>query len=235
MVHKITFTDTVGVPEQYHPRPARTMLPDWYKETPTHVPGHENGLITPGSNTTHTIKKCMPVFDALTAGYICVTTVDIQVHTDEESNLPYYTWSWGDSVIEWHPVHQAPSHPHQNGFPYPKFMNPWGIKTPPGYSLLVMNPVHYKQEFFTILEGIIDTDSYHTNINFPFVLNNPKFEGIIPAGTPIAQLIPFKRDNWQMEFGGAEERKDLLKNKVTLRSKFVNSYRNQFWHKKSFK
>jgi hypothetical protein len=35
-------------------------------------------------------------------------------------------------------------------------------------------------------------------INFPFFLKKD-FNGIIKAGTPIIQAIPFKRETWDME------------------------------------
>jgi hypothetical protein len=36
-------------------------------------------MVMMATNTPHTIKKCIPVFDAITAGYILYTQVDIQV------------------------------------------------------------------------------------------------------------------------------------------------------------
>ena len=32
-------------------------------------------------------------------------------------------------------------------------------------------------------------------------------EFVIPAGTPIVQVIPFKREKWQMRFGTEDENK----------------------------
>jgi hypothetical protein len=38
---------------------------------------------------------------------------------------------------------------------------------------------------------------YYTEeyINFPFVFNEKNFSGILPAGTPLMQVIPIKKDN----------------------------------------
>jgi hypothetical protein len=86
------------------------------------------------------------------------------------------------------------------------------------------------------MPGIVDTDTYNAAVNFPFVLNEPnKFEGLIPAGTPIAQVIPFKREFWEMSIGVEA---DLVKNNkigTKLRSKFFDSYKTQFREIKQYR
>jgi hypothetical protein len=124
---------------------------------------------------------------------------------------------------------QAPNHPHRNGhmISYPKFINFWAIETPKGYSCLFVQPFH-RDSAFTILPGVVDTDKYVQPVNFPFVLNDIKWEGLIPAGTPIAQVIPFKREDWNMEIGTISniEKSNQVHN--LLKTKFFDSYKNQF-------
>jgi hypothetical protein len=88
---------------------------------------------------------------------------------------------------------------------------------------------------FTILPGIVDTDEYYAPINFPMVINDPAFEGMIPKGTPIAQVIPFKREQWTMQFGGAKEIKEQLENAAILNTKFFDRYKNMFRKIKEYK
>ena len=110
----------------------------------------------------------------------------------------------------------------------------WSIKTPKGYSCLFVQPFH-RESIFTIMPGVVDTDLYTGPVNFPFVLNDPNFEGLIPRGTPIAQVIPFKRDDWYMEFGKEKEineQSDTVKN---LRTLFFDSYKTMFRQKKQYK
>jgi len=85
------------------------------------------------------------------------------------------------------------------------------------------------------LPGIVDTDKYNSPVNFPFILNDIKFTGLIPAGTPIAQVIPFKRDSWKMSFGSEKEIIESTKIDKTLKRKFFDVYRNIFWSSKDFK
>jgi hypothetical protein len=66
-------------------------------------------------------------------------------------------------------------------------------------------------------------------------MNDPEWEGLIPAGTPVVQVIPFKRDSFNMSFGSLYDLEEQSKVTRKLRSKLFDSYKNQFWHKKSFK
>lgn len=225
----ITFTDTVGIDDIYTPVPISRYLPEWYKETPDYVNGERK--IYDG-RTPHTIKKCMPVFDAMTAGYIIVTPADVQV--TQRDGGPYFEWP-NFGLISFHAVEQAPKHPNSKGISYPKWTNPWAIKTPSGYSCLFISPMHNPNGIFTILPGIVDTDTYTAPVNFPFVLNKTDWEGIIPVGTPIAQVIPFKRDKWNINIGGEKEQKEQHKALTRLRSIWFNSYKKQFWSRKEFK
>lgn len=227
---KIIFTNTAAVDNQYAPVPASAMVPDWYKQIDSYI-GKEKKPDGAGG-TTGTIKRCVPVFDAITGGYIIPTPMDVYV--SQRDGAPWYEWGAGTS-IEFHPITQAPNHPNFNGASYPKWTNPWAIKTQPGYSVLFIQPMH-RESVFTILPGIVDTDTYTSPVNFPFVLNDVKWEGMIPAGTPMAQVIPFKRDAFKME---VSDNQDNLKEQAQvtrkLRSRIFDSYRNQFWHRKEYR
>jgi hypothetical protein len=93
----------------------------------------------------------------------------------------------------------------------------------------------HRKSFFTVLPGIVDTDSYTGIINFPFVLNNLFWEGIIPAGTPIVQAIPFKRDRFKMKMGSEKERKQSIYDTIYLKSLWRNRYKTLFWTRKEYK
>jgi hypothetical protein len=93
----------------------------------------------------------------------------------------------------------------------------------------------HKESVFTIIEGIVDTDQYKAPVNFPFVLNDIKWEGIIPAGTQMAQVIPFKRESWKHKIGSNEERIEQNLVAAKLKTLFFNSYKRQFWSRKEYR
>jgi hypothetical protein len=60
-------------------------------------------------------------------------------------------------------------------------------------------------------------------------------DGLIPAGTPIMQVIPFKRDEWEMQIGSQEELIQQVKVTNKLRSVFFDSYKRQYRQVKEYK
>jgi len=226
---EITFTNTSAVPDLYTPKPASESVPEWYKNLESYMSGKK--IPTGEGQTSATIKRCMPVFDAITGGYILYTYADVYI--SQRNGQPWYEWPSFDP-IQWHPIEQAPNHPRNNGVSYPKWINPWSIQTPKGYSVLFTQPMH-RESVFTILPGVVDTDEYTAPVNFPFVLNDVTFEGLIPAGTPMAQVIPFKRDSWKMELGDMAEREQQAKKTLLLRTRFFDSYKTFFRQPKEYK
>lgn len=227
----ITFTNISGFPDLEKPQPASSFIPDWYKDTESYVGGEKRPDGDAG--TTSTIKRCMPVFDAITAGYIISLPADVYVSLRTEEKTQFFEWS-NFGLVNFHPVEQAPKHPLRNRHAYPKWNNQWAIRTPKGYSTLFVQPFH-RDLPFTILPGIVDTDEYYAPVNFPMILNDPEFEGLIPKGTPIAQVIPFKRDSWEMTFGKEEEyiAQQHIVSKLT--TKFFDRYKSMFRSPKEYK
>jgi hypothetical protein len=60
------------------------------------------------------------------------------------------------------------------------------------------------------------------------------FNGIIEKGTPMAQVIPFQRDNWTSERGKIKSEEEIDKESFNITSTIKNSYVKNFWHKKNF-
>jgi hypothetical protein len=225
----IKFSNTNGWKDLEQPSPASAFIPDWYKEIESYMGGKK---VTNGQGgTMATIKKCMPVFDAITSGYIITSPADIMVTLRDGQQ--HFEWS-NFGLISFHPIDQAPEHPARKPYQYPKWNNPWAIKTPKGYSTMFVQPMH-RESVFTILPGIVDTDTYSAPVNFPFVINDPNFEGLIPKGTPIAQVIPIKRDAWKMEFGGQKELIEQNSVTIKLQTKFFDRYKTMFWSRKEYK
>jgi hypothetical protein len=203
----IKFTNITDFKDLEKPKPASAFIPNWYKNMESYMGGKK--VLDGNGFTTSTIKRCLPVFDAMTAGYIITSPADIMVTlTDEEQ---YFQWA-NFSLIQFHPIEQAPNHPMRNMYPYPKWINPWSIETPKGYSTLFVQPFHRDCPFI-IFPGVVDTDKYNAPVNFPFVLKDDSFEGLIPAGTPIAQVIPFKRKRWSMKIDKKNNYHDSIDSK----------------------
>ena len=228
--NEIIFTLDEGdewVPPIFYPVPASKLIPEWYKKIESYTVPPTNG---PERRAFPTIKRCMPVFDSITSGYLILTHTDIEIFPDG-------TFGWANDpkeAISKHSKSQIYNYKDKDvSNDMPKFRNPWGIKTTKGYSCLFISPMHRPSTGLEILEGIVDTDNYTNSVQFPMkVVDN--FVGTIPAGTPIAQVIPFKRDSWKMKIGDEKDRKQNKDVWMTIMGMWNNGYRKLFRENKEY-
>lgn len=233
---KITFISTINDPSIPEPVPAVKKIPEWYKAIPRYTTGEKKP--SANNSTSGTIKTCMPVLDAITAGYLLLSSADIFISKQPEGT--YYQWA-NHAAVTFHSPNQITGYPKSDaklkGERAPKFMNPWIIQTPKNYSCLFISPLHHDLPF-TTLAGVVDTDTYFNPVNFPFI-PDPDFEGLIPRGTPIAQVIPFKRESWNMsielQVESENNQKKFLNVVGKLRGSFFDNYKKHFWVKKEYK
>lgn len=220
------------------PKPSISLIPDWYKGI---QPRHTKKKLHQPLNSqahNHTVKRCVPFLDAMTAGYMAVLDDDVyieQVESPEGETLPFFRWKTDVESISIHSKVQFEGVPIPDGYEnmVAKFANEWEIKTPKGYSTFFMHPSNRFDLPFLTISGFVDTDVYTSPIQFPFFLKKG-FEGIITAGTPVAQLVMVKRDNWESESVPFDEHGAYIKKRNFFRT-FADSYRLNFWIKKSYK
>lgn len=216
------------------PVPAIQELPEWYKKMSPYTEGDKPKFWGDGTKNL-TIKRCNPVGDALGAGYFI--RLENTIHVEEhESGIPKLVWHrGGEQYISEHGQIQIDKDLVPNGFsgqPF-KFRNLWSIQTPPGYSIMVTHPLNRNAEPFLTLSGVVDTDTYQTAVQLPFLLRK-NFEGFIEAGTPIAQVIPFKRESWQSEI--LEHDAFDYENRLAQFQRTMYRYYKRFhWKRKEFK
>ena len=113
-----------------------------------------------------------------------------------------------------------------------KLENPWVISTPKGWSVQFKNPSNSFENNLLFFDGVVDTDSYYSNVNFPFVWTGEE-EGdfLIPKGTPLIQVIPFERKTLSLKVTDLDEGR-FKKTNDLLNSKFVDKYKNLFSHRR---
>lgn len=215
------------------PIPAIKNLPDWYKSKSPFTQGKSQKAF-PDSTKNITVKWCNPFGDALGAGYFILLENDVQV--TQAPDVPEFVWfRGGNEFISKHSKQQISSELIPEGYsdqPW-KFLNFWGIKTPPGYSTLFTHPMNRTELPFLTLSGVVDTDDYNQPVNFPFVIRHD-FEGMLEAGTPIAQVVPFRRESWQATFEDFNPEKT-----ASMQSKFsrkiTRPYKLGYWKRKEYK
>jgi len=208
-----------------------------------------------------TVKGCMPFLDTLTTGYLLKFPQDFHVRhnvdnknekgeTFKDSFQTFGLYQWQkilseklinlNSGLENHNTFQMEGSPFvekNKNLPFYKILNPWKIKTPSGYSCLFVPPLNNNDDRFSIIPGIVDTDTFPNEINFPIVINGDKYpviDTIIKKGTPYVQIIPFKRESWKIKLK-PRKTKDILNSRLFTPLTLFQNYKVKFWNMKKFK
>lgn len=183
--------------------PAKKMIPKWYKDEPSSL----------------MLKHCMPFIDGFISGYSMVLNQDVYFNNDLDIIGLRESSTIGNMPIPF-------SH-HDKQF---LWKIPYIIKTPKDYSVLICHPINRYDLPFTTLSAVVDSDSIMPTGNIPFFIRE-NFEGVIKAGTPILQIIPFMREKWTMEFN-----ENLLKECDARNNKYKenNFYKKYYWDRKEY-
>lgn len=217
------------------PFPASQALPQWWKDASPYIKGPENPdgkkIIIDNLYSNASFKKCTPMLDLLTAGYVVPLWADVQVRN--KNNMPYISWRVKNDVFEPHNGQEVEI-PDGYHFLQFKFLNQWTPKLPKGYSALIISCPGYPNSPFKAMQAIIDYDKT-THPLYPPVYVKENFEGIVEKGTPMFQIIPFKRNNWESTFSFLEDGQLLINFDRDIKSTLVNNYVRNFWQKKTYK
>ncbi len=170
------------------PVPAKDYLPGWFRKLPA-----VDDRVVSNTDTGLTIKRCMPFLDAMTTGWIIPFAATVRMTISDEGRHVETGWDFDRTMASNHGMHQVRGNPWGDRPPC-KFHNFWTIRTPPGWSCLFIDPLNRPNGVFQILAGIVDTDTYTAPIHFPFFATGPDGLHVIEKGSPLAQVIPFRRD-----------------------------------------
>jgi len=219
----IKFLHPVNMEGVYpEPAPSYKHIPAYFKATPrTFADPQRSNLDSP------TVKGCVPFIEAMSQGYIIPLWEDIQIIA-KDGQLSIIS---NGGTADQHYPQQMPNHP-LSADPYTKaplkFRSPWVIETKAGYSCLFTAPMNHLETRFKILDGVVETDKYYNSVNFPCVWTGGEGEFIISKGTPIAQVIPFKREKYIMDIGVSNKNK-VENVRAKLYTKLTGGYRAIFW------
>ena len=203
-----------------------------YEVTPENPDGKK--LLVRERNANTTFKKCTPMLDGLTSGYIISLWADVQV--TQTSAFPMLTWRTLHDIFEMHgPTSRLiPAPPGYDQVVF-KYLNTWIPITPPGYSVMVTSPFGYQDLPFKAIPAVVDSDKSTLELVFPMWIKSG-LEGIVEKGTPMIQLTPFKRDNWIAEFDTYEDGEyRTVVEETNFNSTIVSHYIKRHWSKKSYK
>jgi hypothetical protein len=166
---------------QPKPYPAVKKLPNWFLD----MQPYEDLAGFPNDGKLHfrnrvansTFKKCTPLLDGMSAGYIVPLWTDVMIENEDGS--PKIYWKTINNVFQEH------GQSSQSIEPPPgyknlvfKYINCWIPQTPSGYSCLITSPFGYQDLPFKAIPAVVDTDKSTLELVFPMWIKND-FEGIV--------------------------------------------------------
>lgn len=221
-----------------HPTPASRNTPEWYRKLNKYVvpevkcSRYPDKDATP-NNTNFTAKACKPLLDSFMTGYMVTLPTDVTAVRDEAYEARMI-WDSNTNMIETHAVSQldglqAPE--EYESAPY-KWNFHWAIKVPEGYSLIYTHPFNRIELPFYTMTGVVEADTYGVPVNLPFFLKK-NFVGLIPKGTPVAQLIPIKREEWEHHVGTLSDYNVFEAEAMKLY--MGGGYKKMYWSPKKYR
>jgi hypothetical protein len=213
------------------PIPAAKKIPQWWKDIPAYSNGANQLILDPAPNVT--VKRCIPTLDMLSTGYYMPLWTDCLIK--QENGFPVINWNVSERPFDVWPQHHVSTFNFGEEYcnvPF-KYFHGWTVKTPPGWSCLFTHPVAYPDLPFKSISGIVDTDIFDVEINVPIVIKKG-FEGTIEKGTPMFQIIPFKRSHWDSEFELKKQNQHYF-DKEKLYSKINRAYGHLVKDKKIYR
>lgn len=183
------------------PGPTIKTIPEWYRKADRFAvnPHTKEPWVNPqDGGKVPTWKACPAVFDIMGTGYVYKTPCDIEVYEENgQIQIKVTDPNNRDFVGDRPPMAQFvhPQGYHEKHFAW---WADWAVILPEGYSALYTQPFNRFELPFLTTSGIIDNDKVHLPGTMPFFIAKG-FTGVIPAGTPYAQILPFKRENWESE------------------------------------
>jgi hypothetical protein len=217
------------------PFPASRALPQWWKNASPYIKSFDNPdgkkIIVQNGESNASFKKCTPMLDILSSGYIVPLWADVQV--SNIGNLPSLTWRVKGAVFEEHSGQDFEIPDGYQKYQF-KYLNPWIPKLPSGFSALIIPCPGYPNTPFRAMSAVIDYDKTPHPLLPPVYLKE-NFEGIVEKGTPMFQIIPFKRNNWESSFSFLKDGELAALVDRDVKATIVNNYVKNFWEKKSYK
>lgn len=220
------------------PTPILKTLPEWYKNADRfarkpdgeHWSGPDGGKIP-------TWKACPAIYDIMGSGYVYKTPCDIEFYINDAGVLsarvedPMYQ----DFVSQRFPMPQF-THPHGYEQVHFAWWADWAVSLPEGYSALYSQPFNRYELPFITTNGIIDNDKVNLPGTMPFFVQKG-WTGVLPAGTPYAQILPFKREDWDSEVVLVEPQQmynDNMDNSAKYRLPDGGIYQREVWERRKY-
>jgi len=223
------------------PGPVIKTLPEWYRRAERFVPDlatHKPMELPDGGGKIPSWKACPALFDIMGAGYTYKTPCDIEFALDAQGTIHARVLDdqHRNFLMDRDPL---PQFVHPRGYHEKHFAwwPDWAVELPEGYSALYTQPFNRYELPFLTTSGIVDNDKVHLPGTMPFFVLEG-VAGILPAGTPYAQIIPFRREHWESEIDVSLTQSEMTaknkENSEKYRKPDGGVYLKEVWEKRKY-
>jgi hypothetical protein len=216
---------------KYSPiRPAAEFIPEKFKNLPSTITKGQYAV-----NNVYSVKLCPGLQDYIGCGFVIPAWCDIQVKI--ENGHPNVRYSNPELKHTFHPPEQMGNF-LDTKFPVRtpiKLDNPWLTYSKKDWSVMYIPLNLHENPYFEAVPGVIDHDitTPHSPIN---IMLKTDQDFIIKQGTPLVQLIPFKRQVVTARTGSTRSNTiNRLNALVKTRFMSFNGWREFMSEKKHYK
>jgi hypothetical protein len=136
--------------------------------------------------------RCLPLSIGNQYGFVVKSQYDID-----------FLWNGGNGVNDID-FYFEEGNQDKNAYKHPRIQSWFGhgiitvglpltLRTPPNINLMTINPPNYVLPNITVMTGVVESDNLRRDFTFNLKIQMPNIRVMIPAGTPLAGVIPIPR------------------------------------------
>ena len=225
--------------EKTAPVPAAKAIPKWWHDADIYVKDFYGSFVSNPSldgGKALNFKACPAMLDTFTTGYTLLTPCDIEFYEKSGRIKAKVPLNFDDFIGERGVSMGFAVPPGYEANHFHWYAN-WAPELPEGYSSIYVPPINHFDLPWLTVGGIIDSDKVTTSGLLPFFIKKG-FTGVVPAGTPYLQVIPFKREDWESEkvfYSASDIMKKAKETSDLFRKPEGGVYKKLFWTRRKYR
>jgi len=145
--------------------------------------------------------RCLPLVIGNQYGFIIKSEFDFSFTWNGENNVNAISFEFDENKGDLNKLY--PRIETHFGHGIITINPPFTLRTPPGVNLMTINPPNYIIPNITVMSGVVEADNLRRNFTINLKIQMPNIKVYIPAGTPLAAIIPIPRyyaDQFELKY-----------------------------------
>lgn len=162
-----------------------------------HLPS-KDGVRLSARDSKLVARSCSSFREAMKVGWVLPLAARVRLEIRDQGRSVTADRGGERVMVSRHSIYQLAGDNTQ-ATPPSQFHNYWTIRTPKGWSCLFIPLLNRPGSVFEVAAGVVNTDEYNAPIHFPFFVTGADGSYALDRGTPLVQVIPFRREDVDME------------------------------------